>query len=435
MRMDALDLLETQNGTTAREWRDRAIDLALAAEAMDGNGVDALLQQIRLHQPGGVSLVLWLDRPRVLEFLKTRTDRSTGLLTGTVLQDLDGRPWPYFDWFAVEREGATMELVLAPGVPGGSTICTAADEAAVWRFGQALTRFAERPMGRCLTYSAGWKNAPDLDARIGAVTWDDVVLPPPLLAAVREAVDGFFRHRGAFQALGFPWRRGILLVGPPGTGKTMILKAAVASVPDLPFLYVRDLRERTFQDAIRLIFQRARRLAPCILAFEDIDGFVTDANRSVFLNELDGFENNEGLLIIGSSNHPGQIDEALLKRPSRFDRVFHIGLPEAAERRAFCRHALSRSALAARLAPDLDLDQLAAQVAERTEGFTPAYLKEALIGAALERAQAGAMGLDQAFAAAVLRQLDELAHHLRRLRNPEALAEFCGQETGLGFRR
>lgn len=218
----------------------------------------------------------------------------------------------------------------------------------------------------------------------------------------------------------------------------MVCKAAAAALHDLPFLYVRDLRDeaRGGRDAIMRIFERARKLAPCILAFEDIDGLVTEENRTIFLNEIDGFQNNHGLLIIASSNHPGKIDEALLKRPSRFDRVFHLGLPEFAERYEYCRRLLSRSALAQRIMPQVELDVMARQVAERTKGFTPAYLKEVFVGAALQRAQVGASYLDEQFVSTVLEQVDELRSYLRSLRDPDALAELSGpRESAIGFLR
>ena len=159
---------------------------------------------------------------------------------------------------------------------------------------------------------------------------------------------------------------------------------------------MRDFSSGNHADAVETIFERARKLSPCLLAFEDIDGLVTQGNRTVFLNELDGFQNNDGLLIIASSNHPGKIDEALLKRPSRFDRVFHIGLPALAERRTYCERLLSRSSLADRLSPELDIPVLAQTVAEWSDGFTPAYLKEVFVSAALRRAQAGAMSAGRA---------------------------------------
>jgi SpoVK/Ycf46/Vps4 family AAA+-type ATPase len=166
-----------------------------------------------------------------------------------------------------------------------------------------------------------------------------------------------------------------------------------------------------------------------------MDGLVNEANRSVFLNELDGFKNNEGLLIIASSNHPERIDEALLKRPSRFDRVFHLGLPLLAEREEYCRRILQRSSLTERFAPTLDGDKLVREVSARTEGFTPAYLKEAFISAALHLAQSGIMELDHRFEQAVLDQVDELRQYLRQVRDPGSLGEMRSHDGPIGLRR
>jgi SpoVK/Ycf46/Vps4 family AAA+-type ATPase len=214
----------------------------------------------------------------------------------------------------------------------------------------------------------------------------------------------------------------------------MVCKAVANALPDLPFLYVRDLEQECKREATKAIFERARQVAPCILALEDMDGLITKENRTQFLNEMDGFQNNEGMLIIASSNHPGRIDEALLKRPSRFDRVFHIGPPVLEERMEFCRRILSRGALRERCAPDLDIEALARTVAERTDGYTPAYLKEALTSAALQRVQDGAVVLDAAFAECVLAQVESLRRHMKKMKDPEALAEFGSNDKALGFR-
>ena len=82
-----------------------------------------------------------------------------------------------------------------------------------------------------------------------------------------------------------------------------------------------------------------------------------------------------------------------MKRPSRFDRVFHVGLPTEAERREYCRRLLSRSGLLKRISEDLDEEALAEEVASRAGGFTPAHLKEAFAGAALELAYEGETAL------------------------------------------
>lgn len=341
---------------------------------------------------------------------------------------------PYFDWLAARWQGTELEVAITPGGTGTGWVHCVAEEAVLANLSRALSDYTLQPAGRCLRYSGGWESAEDMDAELGKVTWDDVVLAPDLLTQVRESVDGFFQHREAFAALGFAWKRGILLVGPPGTGKTMVCKAAAAST-NLPFLYVRDLRERSQGEVLKAIFDRARHLAPCVLAFEDIDGFVNASNRTMLLNELDGFKSNEGLLILASSNHPGKIDEALLKRPSRFDRVFQLGLPGANERREYCRRLLARSALADRIEGPLDVEELAHLVAECTDGFTPAYLKEVFVSAALQRAQEGAVVLDEQFVNTVLRQVDELRKHLKRMKDPSALADFSSNGVSIGLRQ
>lgn len=204
----------------------------------------------------------------------------------------------------------------------------------------------------------------------------------------------------------------------------MACKAVAASLGDLPFLYVRDLSGRRAEEhMIGEIFGRARRAAPCVLVFEDIDGFVDDHNRAVFLNELNGFRDNDGMLVLASSNHPERVDETLLRRPSRFDWVFRVGLPAEDERREYCRRLLARPGMVENAADDLDVEELCRKVARRTGGFTPAHLKEAFVGAALELAHEGSMVLDRSFAEGVLENVEHLRQYLSDSEKPEELAE------------
>ena len=135
----------------------------------------------------------------------------------------------------------------------------------------------------------------------------------------------------------------------------------------MPCLYVRsfDLPGHPFPGAgIAMVFERARRIAPCIIVLEDLDSLVRDDNRAYFLNELDGFERNDGILVLATTNHPERIDAAIVDRPSRFDRKYAFGLPAQEQRRAYAEQ------WNAGLDPDLRLTaEDVASLAERTDGL------------------------------------------------------------------
>ena len=144
-------------------------------------------------------------------------------------------------------------------------------------------------------------------------------------------------------------------------------------------LYVKSFKAsgcQTDQASIRQIFIKARAVAPALLIFEDLDSLVTDELRSFFLNEVDGVEDNSGILIIGSTNHIDRLDTSITRRPSRFDRKFHFKAPSEAERRLYCEY------WQAKLLANEDIeftDGVCRAVAEATESFTFAYLKELFV--------------------------------------------------------
>lgn len=237
------------------------------------------------------------------------------------------------------------------------------------------------------------------------ITWGDVVLPPGMAADIRGAVEGFRLSRARYREMGLAYRRGLLFSGPPGCGKTMAVRAAAASFRGSVF-YVPLTRElKEYQ--LRSFFHEASAEAPSLLILEDLDRLAGGGamNLSFLLNLLDGLETAEGVMVIATTNHPEKLDPALLERPSRFDRVFHFGLPAAAERRAL----LERRCLGEMTAAGIEA------AVKETTGFTMAYVQEAAVSALLAAVRERRPPRDE--------DLMEAVEMLRRQRKANAKAD------------
>ena len=115
-----------------------------------------------------------------------------------------------------------------------------------------------------------------------------------------------------------------------------------------------------------------------MLLFEDLDALVNEQNQSFFLNQLDGFEKNEGLIVLATTNHPERIDGVIIDRPSRFDRKYHFELPDEDQRRLFLQQWQSQ------LSDKTEwTDEVVALLATDTKDFSYAYLKELVVSSLL----------------------------------------------------
>jgi hypothetical protein len=285
-------------------------------------------------------------------------------------------------WFDVAWEGRDLAVLLLSWTENCCTstlkIVVADDEATARAFFDAVCTWTTEVRGEVLVFEGGgWQKSAALFAAIEHARLDDVVLDASLKRELVGDFERFFASRAVYETYGVPWKRGVLFVGPPGNGKTQTVKALVRAM-GRPCLYVKSLRAkyRTDHDCIRAVFERARKTTPCLLVLEDLDSLIDDKNRSFFLNELDGFAANTGIVAVATTNHPERLDPAILDRPSRFDRTYDFALPTAALRADYAR--LWNRTLHAAMRLD---DASVAAIAEATEGFSFAYVKELFVSA------------------------------------------------------
>ncbi|KAF2735716.1 proteasome-activating nucleotidase [Polyplosphaeria fusca] len=231
-----------------------------------------------------------------------------------------------------------------------------------------------------------WEKSKDLWKAVDGSSWNDVILDPDMKKNIIEDVQSFFDNQQLYAQYAVPWKRGIILHGVPGNGKTVSIKALMSSLyarPDqIPSLYVKSLEDKCQgpQYSVRQIFHQARQSAPCLLIFEDLDSLVSDEVRSYFLNEVDGLESNDGILMIGSTNHLDKLDPAISKRPSRFDRKYQFKIPGEKERIMYAEYW--RNKLLKNQTVDFP-EELCTILGKLTEGFSFAYLKELFVMALL----------------------------------------------------
>lgn len=248
-------------------------------------------------------------------------------------------------------------------------------------FLRAVCDWSAEVRGEILVFDGGyWSKNEELFKAIKSADFDNLILPAALKQEIQDDFTRFFAARDAYEKYGIPWKRGVLFIGPPGNGKTHTVKALINRLQQ-PCLYVKSFKAHygTDHDRMRRVFARARKTTPCIIVLEDLDSLVDKNNRSFFLNELDGFAENTGVVVLATTNYPEKLDAAILDRPSRFDRKYHFELPAAGERLAYIdlwnQSLESPLRLSAATLPRL---------VKQTKGFSFAYMKELFLSSLME---------------------------------------------------
>ena len=244
--------------------------------------------------------------------------------------------------------------------------------------------------------SFGKSKARLLTQKEGRVTFDDVAGVDEAKEELEEIVD-FLKEPSKFQRLGGKIPKGALLIGPPGTGKTLLARA-IAGEAGVPFFTISgsdfvEMFVGVGASRVRDMFEQAKRNAPCIIFIDEIDavgrsrgaglGGGNDEREQTLnqlLVEMDGFETNEGIIIIAATNRPDVLDPALL-RPGRFDRQVTVGNPDIIGREKILKVHMRNVPLSKDVKPKI--------IARGTPGFSGADLANLVNEAALLAARRG----------------------------------------------
>lgn len=272
--------------------------------------------------------------------------------------------------------------------------------------GQFLTKKMMDKAGggaNSMMFNMGKSNAKIYVKSENGIKFDDVEGVDEAEDSLREVVD-YLHEPKKYTEIGAQMPKGILLVGPPGTGKTMLAKA-VAGEAGVPFFSMSgsefvEMFVGMGASKVRDLFKQAKEKAPCIVFIDEIDAIGGKRNGgnmgghdereqtlNQLLTEMDGFEGNTGVIILAATNRPESLDPALT-RPGRFDRRVPVELPDLKGREAILKVHCKKI----KIAPDVNL----AQVARMASGASGAELANIVNEAALRAVRAGRKSATQA---------------------------------------
>ena len=239
--------------------------------------------------------------------------------------------------------------------------------------------------GQKITPSGGFVN-------VAHYTWDDLILPEEKKFAIRRNIVDIVTRQALYERNGVAMKRGIMFYGPPGTGKTLTGKVLASQMEGVTFIWVTP-NHISGSSSVAQIYGLARELAPSIVFIEDIDLIARDRSLGgenpvlcELMNQLDGIQENRGVITIVTTNYPEVIEEALQNRPGRFDRCIEFSLPDAHTRECMLGSMLDGRILDRSERP-VDLRAVSAMC----EGLSPSHLKEVVNTAVMNAIDDGSL--------------------------------------------
>jgi len=270
---------------------------------------------------------------------------------------------------------------------------------------------------------------------VAKYSWDNIILEEDVKDNIFDDVVGFLNYADLYKTNDLPFKRGLILYGKPGCGKTLLGKV-IANQVKSSFIWI-TAAQASSPSFVRSVFGLAREIAPCVLFFEDIDMYTVDRGYGAFnslvgelLAQMDGMEENNGLIVVATTNRLDVIEKALAERPSRFDRRYSLDFMSLETTEKMVKEKLGNAKLD-------DISTL--EIAKLVFGLNGCFIQEVVVSAkrkAISRGSVGKNGLvilDQdilkestaevttAFKIALDRlQQGELAGFLRTMNNDDA---------------
>ncbi len=218
--------------------------------------------------------------------------------------------------------------------------------------------------------------------KVQATLWSRVILDAEVKREIRTHTLDFLNKKELWRQYGIPLKRGVLLAGEPGTGKTLILKALMGEAAGITCITC-QVSGLEMGDCFMDIYALAEDLRPSLIVIEDLD--LIGKTRDLFSNQesalvsllkaMDGIESKEEIVTVATTNYLEILDKALKERPSRFDRVISLALPNLEQRQALVQLHCPPIPLA---------EETQHYVSKQTEGFTPAQIQEVLFSLVIE---------------------------------------------------